>query len=256
MKLNLRLFNQTEDGDLGGGGEAPESAVVPVAPATPPAPPALTPQDVSKAVEETMQKFQPQPKEPAAPSIADIQKQLGYYQVGEEEMNKLFNVEATPAMRAQAFAEMQNKMYAHVLKLIEHVTDGRVSQASKQFEPVLSHYQRQQQEAAVSKFYSEHPGLEPYKDVVALVAGQLPNKNPQTGKAFTEQEMVSNLISTVTSHLKRMGHEIDPKLKQANPNTETISEVPKSQTLRGSGRSQGDSKVSPSKLSKDEALWT
>lgn len=255
MKRTTKLFAPADDFSTEGGDVTTPDVVE-----TPPEREHLTTEAISRTVAETMEQLDARkaPKvEDKGPDLDAIRSELGYYRANKEEMERLFGVETTSEQRVEAFAAMQDKMYSHMVKVMNKITNERVGAASQRFEPVMTHYQQQQLEQQRNKFYNEYPGLEQYQDVIAVIAPQIPTKDAKTGKPFSYDDQVKNLLSVVTAHLKRMGHEIDPKLKPANHKTESVqSEVPKSQSLRGSGRSTLDSQPRPPTVSKDAAIWT
>jgi hypothetical protein len=278
MKPSKFLFRPADELELGGGGavtedpnlgEGSETLDTPIGETTEntetPAPkgetpaPGMTPADIARAVAETMQQFNNKKEEPAPKgrTIDEVRKQLDYYEVDDKVMETLFDVEATPQKRQAAFAEVQRKMYAHNMKVVEHMVEERLSQARQEYEPIRNEFLSRQQQKQVENFFNEYPGLAPHQTTVAMIAKQLPRNNPQTGKPFSDSELVSNIVNATKSYLKTLGHEVDPKKSSANPNTEsTPSGVPKSKPLAGSGRSAPGSSPAPKTVSRDVSIWS
>lgn len=279
MKPSKFLFRPADELELGGGGAATEdpnlgeigettelpAGETPETPETPapkvetPAP-GMTAADISRAVAETMLQFQQGKKEETAPkprTLDEVRKQLDYYEVDDKVMETLFDVDATPQKRQAAFAEVQRKMYAHSLKLVEHIVESRLAEARQEYEPIRNEFITRQQQKQVENFFAEYPGLAPHQTTVAMIAKQLPRNNPQTGKPFSDSELVSNIVNATKSYLKTLGHDVDPKKSTANPNAEsTSSGVPKSKPLAGSGRSAPGSSPAPKTVSRDVSIWS
>jgi len=253
--LNLGEGGETPDASAG---ETPETAETPESKVEKPAP-GMTATDIARAVTETMQQFNSKKEEPAPKprTLDEVRKQLDYYEVDDKVMEVLFDVEATPQKRQAAFAEVQRKMYQHNLKLVEHLVEERLGEARKEYEPIRNEFITRQQQKQVETFFAEYPGLVPHQTTVAMIAKQLPRNNPQTGKPFSDSELVSNIVNATKSYLKTLGHEVDPKKSSANPNTEsTQSSVPKSKPLAGSGRSAPGSSPAPKTVSRDVSIWS
>lgn len=269
MKYKLIPKFPADELPEGGGTAVEEAPVDSIEPAAPvkandmPRQP-LDAKDIARTVAETMTQFQkqntPEVKQDPKAVMEQLRKDTKYYKASKEDLKDLFSVDSTEDQREAAFGRIQDRMYEHQAALLDRVTNDRIGGASSKFQPVMDYFMQQQVEAKRNGFYADYPGLKPYEEVVALVAGQMPQVNPKTGKPFTDEEAVTNLISVVTSQLKKLGKEVDPKKSiSANPNTESEDEaptgVPRSPALRGSGRSPSDASPPKKFKSPNESIW-
>ncbi len=232
---------------------APAAPAVPAAPTTP-APVALT-QEQLKELMGSMKPQAPAPAPQAQPVLSEAEqdKLLRRFRVSPDFVKNVFAVEATPEQRAQALQELVDKTAEHAFHVAQLATQKHLKELDeryqKEFTPVREHFSRQQQEEAVKTFFTKHAYLEPYKQVVQMVAGSL--DKDVIGKMKNEE--VENLIVQNTVHnLKSLGINIDPR----NPAQPSNPAVPRSPALSGGGRSQAiTTPAGASPKTADEAAW-
>lgn len=272
MKLQPNIYAPAEDElDFSSGGgvaaleppaEPPGEPAAPATPATPapsvpaapagPAPVQLTQEQLKELMQGVAPKQQPQA--PAALSEDEQDKLLRRFRVNEDFVKQIFAVESTPAVRAKALQDLVDRTAEHAFHVATLKAQKEIAllreEFTKEFEPVRSHFTKQQEEAAVKQFYGKHPYLEPYKQVVTMVAGSL----DKAALAKMKPDEIENaIVQSVLHNLKSLGLNVDP----TQPAQPTTPPVPRSPALNGGGRSQGPALPAGGapKKTADEAAW-
>lgn len=270
--MKLKLIPRAPEDELGFGGldgvppassteEAPpgEQATPPAPPAVPPAPATPPPVALSQdQLKELMQGLKPQapapqPQAPASLSEEEQDKLLRRFRVNEDFVKNVFAVDATPAQRAQHLQRLVDSTAEHAFHVAQLAFQKHLKELDeryqKEFTPIRDRFAKQEQEEAVNTFFKKHAYLEPYKQVVQMVAGSLDKSVLEKLKG---EEIENHIVQATLHNLKTLGINVDPK----NPAHPSNPAVPRSPALNGGGRSQA---VTPpaggSKNTADEAAW-